>query len=136
MIGENAFFPARQKHVVELQPFGTVQGHQADLGIAGVFLVFHHERHMLEETAQGLEIRQRADQFFQIFQSARCFRGFVLFPHVGVAALVEHRRDRNDVAFFLQPLPPTHELAQQRCHGFLDLAAETASFQQAGGGEG
>ena len=64
LIGEHPFLPAGQEHGVELQALGAVQRHQADLIRLRVFLVLHHQGNVIEEPFQGLEICQRADQFF------------------------------------------------------------------------
>ena len=62
--------------------------------------------------------------------------GFILLPHLGVAAFVEHRCDGDDVAVGLQHIPPPAHVPQQAADRFLDFAAQAALFDQPGSGGG
>ncbi len=89
-MGEQAFLPARQEHGVELEALRRVQRHDAD-GVDALGLVdVHHQRDVFEEARQVLELLHGADQLLEVFQAAGGVGAFVLLPHLGVAALVEH----------------------------------------------
>ena len=75
-----------------------MQGHQADSGTLRVFLVFHDQGDVIEEAFQGLEIRQGADQFLQVFQPSGGFDRFVLLPHLGITAFVQDHPGDHDMA--------------------------------------
>ena len=113
LVGEQTLFPARQKHRIELQSLGAVQGHQANSVTGSVLIVLHHQRDMVEKATQSLEVGQRANQFLQILQPSRSLGRIVLLPHVGVAALVEQSGDGHDMALAVQHLPPASNISQQ-----------------------
>ena len=50
----------------------------------------HHQRDVLEEAGEVLEILHRAHQLLEVFQAAGGVGALVVLPHRGVAALVEH----------------------------------------------
>ena len=90
LVREQAFLPAGQEHGVELEPLGGMQRHDRD-GVAAFALVgVHHQRDVLEEALQVLELLHRADELLQVFQPAGGVGAAVLLPHLGVAELVEH----------------------------------------------
>src|SRR3546814_1208815 len=69
-----------------------MQGHQADhLGVFAVLGV-HHESNMVGEAGEILELAERADQFLQVFQPARCLGRLVLLPHPRIAGFLQHDR--------------------------------------------
>ena len=71
-------------------PLGGVQGHDADLVVAGVVLGVHHQRDVFEEARQVLELLHGAHQLLEVLQAAGGVGALVVLPHLGVAGLVEH----------------------------------------------
>ena len=87
LVRKQAFLPAGQKHGVEFQPLGRVQGHNIDgVGLGGL-LVVHDQRDVLQKTLQVLELLHGAHELFQVFQPAGGVGGAVLLPHLGIARL-------------------------------------------------
>ena len=56
------------------------------LALVGV----HHQRDVLEEARQVLELLHRADELLQVLQPSGGVGRAVLLPHLGVAGFVEH----------------------------------------------
>ncbi len=56
------------------------------LGLIGI----HHQRDVLEEAGEALELVHGAHQLLEVLQPAGGVGRAVLLPHLGVAALVEH----------------------------------------------
>ena len=90
LVREQAFLPAGQEHGVEFQPLGGMQRHDGDGVGIGAAVGVHHQRDVLEEALQVLELLHRADQLLEVFQAAGGVGGAVLLPHLGVAGFVEH----------------------------------------------
>ncbi len=113
---KQAFLPARQEHIVELQALGGMQRHQRHRFFAGLAVAIHHQRDMFEKPLQVLEFFHRADQFLEVVEPARGVRRTVLLPHLGIAALVEHDLGelgvRRDLALGAPAVELHHEVAQ------------------------
>jgi hypothetical protein len=122
---EQAFLPARQEHGVELEPLGGVQGHDRDrVGISAAVRI-HHQRDVLEETLQVLELFHGAYQLLEVFEPAGRVGGMFLLPHLGVAGLIEHDLGKLVVWGDLALSPPAvergDEVAQRRARLGLEL---------------
>ena len=77
LMGEKAFLPAGQKHGVELQPFGRVQGHERDaVAVIGLIRI-HDQGDMLQEALQALELVHEAHEFLQVLQPRLRLRALV-----------------------------------------------------------
>ncbi len=87
---EQAFLPAGQEHGVEFEPLGGMHGHDRDrfarLALVGV----HHQRDVLEEAGEVLELLHRAHQLLEVFEAAGGVGGAVLLPHFRVPGFIEH----------------------------------------------
>ena len=71
-----------------------VQRHDRDrIGVLRPVAV-HHQRDVLEEPLQVLELLHRADELLEVFQPSGGVGRAVALPHVGVARLVEHDLDQ------------------------------------------
>ena len=130
VVGKQAVLPAGQKDQIELQPLGAVQGHDADLVLAAALIGLHHQRHMLQEPLQGLEIGHGVDQFLEVVEPARRLGGLVLLPHPGIAGFVEHHAREIGVGAALCQFPPALKILQQGAQGLAQLG-----FQLVGAGE-
>ena len=87
---EQAFLPAGQEHGVEFEPLGGMHGHDRDRFAALALVGVHHQRDVLEEAGEVLELLHRAHQLLEVFEPAGGVGGAVLLPHLGVAGFVEH----------------------------------------------
>ena len=113
LVGEQAFLPARQEHGVELQSLGGMQRHDAHhVGVAAVGHV-GQQRHVLEESGQGVELLQRVGQLLEVFQPALGFGRAVEAQHVGVAQLVEDGLDHLDMVHAVEHGAPAVEAADE-----------------------
>ncbi len=81
--------PAGQEHDVELQPLGGVERHQGDGLAAGLALRVRHQRDVLQEGGQRIELLHGADQLLEVLQPARRIGRAVGLQHVGVAGFLE-----------------------------------------------
>ena len=90
LVRQQAFLPAGQEHGVELEPLGGMQRHDRDRFGALAAVGVHHQRDVLEEAAEVLELLHRAHELLQVFEPAGGVGRAVLLPHLGVAGLVEH----------------------------------------------
>ena len=90
LVREQPFLPARQKDRLELQPLGGMQRHDRHRLAAFALLRVHHQRNVLEEAREVLELVHGADKLFQVLQAAGGVCVAVLLPHVRIAGLVEH----------------------------------------------
>ena len=111
-----------------------MQGHQADAVLLGVLFVFHDQGDVVEETGEGFEVGQSADEFLEVFQPAGGFGGFVLAPHLGVAGLVEHDLERGDVAVAGEAGAPLGEVGEEFAQVVAQLALDCAFGDQGFGG--
>ena len=89
LMREQPFVPAGQEHGVEFEPLGRMQRHQADALGAFFGLRIHHQRHMLEETGERVELLHEADQLFQVLELRLRLRRALGLPHAGIAGLIE-----------------------------------------------
>ena len=55
-----------------------------------VAVAVHHQRDVLEEAGEVLELLHGAHELLQVFQAAGGIGGTVLLPHVGIAGFIEH----------------------------------------------
>ena len=71
-------------------PLAECKRHDRD-GVEVLALVaIHHQRDVLEEAGEVLELVHRADQLLEVVEPAGGVGGAVLLPHLGVAGFVEH----------------------------------------------
>ncbi len=63
LVGKQPLLPARQEDRVELQPFGRVKRHDVDQIAARRLGILHHQRDVLKEAREVLEILHGNDQF-------------------------------------------------------------------------
>ncbi len=90
LAGKQPLLPARQEHDGKLKPLGGMQSHQGDFLARAVFFGrFHHQRHMLQEAGECLEILHRAHKLFEVLKPARCIGRFVVLPHLGEAGFIQ-----------------------------------------------
>ena len=122
---KQAFFPARQEHVVEFQPLGRMQRHQRHGFVRGAAVAVHHQRDMLEEALQVLELLHRTHQLLEVIEPAGGVGGAVLLPHLGIAALVEHDFGqfsmRGDLALGAPAVEMQDQIAQRAARLRLQL---------------
>ena len=69
--GKEPFLPTRQKHRIEFEPLGAVQGHQIDHVAGAVGGVVHDQADMFEKPGEVLELGHRDNQLLQVFEAAR-----------------------------------------------------------------
>ena len=75
------------------RPLAPVEGHDVDHLLARLTLTIHNQAHMIEESGEVFEFRERVDQLLQVLQPAGAGGRAVLLPHLGVAGFVEHPAD-------------------------------------------
>ena len=106
---------AGKEHIVEFQPLGRMQRHQRHGFFLGAAVAVHHQRDMLEETLQVLELLHRTDELLQVVEPPGGISRAVLLPHLGIAALVEHDfgqfRMRGDLALGAPAVEMQDEIA-------------------------
>ncbi len=66
-----------------------MQRHQVHLVAAFLRLDFHDQRDVFEIALQVVEMLHGAHEFLQVLELARRVGGFVVLPHLRIAALVE-----------------------------------------------
>jgi hypothetical protein len=67
-----------------------MQSHQGD-PIAGCLPgVFHNQGNVLEKAGQAVEVGERLDHDFEVFQAAGRIRRTILLPHAHVARFLKH----------------------------------------------
>ncbi len=112
-MGEQAVLPARQKHGIELQALGAVQGQDVDRVIGlGQFRV-HHQADMFQKAAQFVEWLQGDDQLLQILQLGGRLDVLAGLPHGGIAAFVQHHLGQFTGRHGLNQAAPAVEIVQQ-----------------------
>ena len=134
LVGEEAFLPAGQEDVVELEALGGMQRHERDLvavvGLGGV----HDQRDVLEEALHGVEFVHEAHEFLEVFETRMRLRALVRLPHRSVAAVVEDEFGEFGVAHGLSRAPPVVELAHQAGERLARLAGEFFRLDDLAGG--
>ena len=129
LMREQPLLPAGQEHHVELQPLGAVQRHHAHAVAVARLVHVHHQRYVLQEGAEAVELAHEADQLFQVFETALRLRRLILLPHRGVAALVEDQLGEVGVRHGAGKVAPAGEILGERAQRFAGGGLQLLGFR-------
>ncbi len=112
-MGEEPLLPTRQEDDIEFETLGAVQRHDGKLVARSAFGILHHQRNVIEEAFETVEILERVHKFLQILEPARRLDRLVLLPHRGVAAFIKHDLRKLGVMGRLGHLPPAGKVVHE-----------------------
>ena len=92
---EKSFLPARQKHDAEFESLRRVQRHQRDAIAVAALIGIHHQRYMLEETLQRVEVVHETHELLEVLETRLRLRALVGLPHRRIAGLIQRRARRD-----------------------------------------
>ena len=93
----------------------------------------HHERDVLEEALQVLELLHGADQLLEVLEPAGSVGGAVLLPHLGVAGLVEHDLGELGVGERVALRPPAFERGEEVAQRLARLRLQLVGLDDGAG---
>ena len=90
----DAFFHAREEHVVEFQTLGVVQGDESHAGLAFKLIRVTYERRGIEEIGEGLPgfhaFGDGTRKLFEVFQPCDIFRSVAVLKHGHIAGFLKY----------------------------------------------
>src|SRR5208282_614272 len=106
LMRKETLLPARQKDDVKLESLRRMKGHDRDALALLAALGVHDQRRMLEKRSELGKFAHRSDELFEIVEPSGRIRRALGFPHIDVAALLEHELRQLLMRNLICQLPP------------------------------